>query len=155
MAGGTPRARPGFGFLEKDGTMQGLSASASPRVLDRLERTSEVLFGLIMVLTFTGSISVADAGHGQIREILVGALGCNFAWGIVDASMYLMACVTERGRTRLVRNAARDSGDRSAAHALIRESLPSSISALLTEPEVEALRQRVAALPELYAPPVF
>ena len=61
--------------------MQGLSAAASPRVLDRLDRTSEVLFGLIMVLTFTGSISVADSGQGQIREILVGALGCNFAWG--------------------------------------------------------------------------
>src|SRR6188768_2220227 len=96
--------------------MHGLSVSASPRVLDRLERTSEVLFGLIMVLTFTGSISVADAGEGQIREILVGALGCNFAWGIVDASMYLMACVT----------------------------------ALLTEPEIETMRERLSALP---APP--
>ena len=128
--------------------MQGLSASASPRALDRLERTSEVLFGLIMVLTFTGSISVADAGQGQIREILVGALGCNFAWGIVDASMYLMACVTERGRTALMLNAVRDAGDRSAAHVLIRESLPSNVSALLTEPEVEALRERLAALPK-------
>ena len=133
--------------------MQGLSASASPRVLDRLERTSEVLFGLIMVLTFTGSISVADSGQGQIREILVGALGCNFAWGIVDASMYLMACVTERGRTILMLNAVRDAGDRNAAHVLIRESLPSSVSALLTEPEVEALRERLAALPEPPAAP--
>ena len=130
--------------------MQGLSVSASPRVLDRLERTSEVLFGLIMVLTFTGSISVADAGEGQIREILVGALGCNFAWGIVDASMYLMACVTERGRTIVMLNAVRDRSDRKAAHALIRESLPSSVSALLTEPEIETMRERLSALP---APP--
>src|SRR6478609_2054573 len=135
--------------------MQGLSASASPRALDRLERTSEVLFGLIMVLTFTGSISVADSGQGQIREILVGALGCNFAWGIVDASMYLMARVTERGRTVLMLNAVRDAGDRNAAHVLIRESLPSSLSSLLTEPEVEALRGRLAALPEPLAAPGF
>jgi len=130
--------------------MQGLSASASPRVLDRLERTSEVLFGLIMILTFTGSISVADAGQGHIREILIGALGCNFAWGVVDASMYLMACVTERGRTIVMLNAAHDRSDRNAAHALIRESLPASVSALLTEQELEMMRERLSALP---APP--
>jgi len=33
------------------------------RVLDPIDRVSEVLFGLIMVLTFTGSLSVAEAGH--------------------------------------------------------------------------------------------
>ncbi len=31
-------------------------------VLDPIDRISEVLFGLIMVLTFTGSISVASDG---------------------------------------------------------------------------------------------
>lgn len=127
--------------------MQGLSASAPPRVLDRLDRTSEVLFGLIMVLTFTGSISVADSGQGQIREILVGALGCNFAWGVVDAAMYLMSCVVERGRAGVMLTAVRDDRNHSAAHALIRESLPRDVSALLSDPEVESLRERLAALP--------
>ena len=51
------------------------------RMLDPAERTSEVLFGLIMVLTFTGSLSIAEAGREDIRAMLIGAPGCNIAWG--------------------------------------------------------------------------
>jgi hypothetical protein len=51
----------------------------SKRVLEPIERVSEVLFGLIMVLTFTGSISVAEAGREDIRTMLEGELGCNIA----------------------------------------------------------------------------
>ena len=70
----------------------------SKRVLDPIDRVSEVLFGLIMVLTFTGSLSVADAGRDDVRTMLIGALGCNVAWGIIDAMLYLMGCLAERGR---------------------------------------------------------
>ena len=44
------------------------------RVLDPVERMSEILFGLIMVLSFTGSISVADAGREDVRAVLVGTI---------------------------------------------------------------------------------
>ena len=67
-------------------------------VLDPVERVSEVLFGLIMVLGFTGSMSAATAGRAEVREMLVGAIGCNLAWGIVDAVMYVMATVLSRSR---------------------------------------------------------
>jgi hypothetical protein len=40
----------------------------SRRVLEPAERIAEVLFGLIMVLTFTGSLSVAEAGRDDIRH---------------------------------------------------------------------------------------
>ena len=56
------------------------------RVLTPNERISEVLFGLIMVLTFTGSLSVAEAGREDIRTMLIGALGCNLAWGLIAPS---------------------------------------------------------------------
>jgi hypothetical protein len=55
------------------------------RALGPVERISEVLFALIMVLTFTCSFSVADAGREEVRTMLLGALGCNLAWGIIDA----------------------------------------------------------------------
>jgi hypothetical protein len=55
------------------------------RTFDPVERISEVLFALIMVLTFTCSLSVADAGREEVRTMLLGALGCNLAWGIIDA----------------------------------------------------------------------
>ena len=58
---------------------------SSKRALDPIERVAEVVFGLIMVLTFTGSLSVATAGNAEVREMLIGALGCNLAWGVIDA----------------------------------------------------------------------
>ena len=72
---------------------------SSKHVLDPVDHVSEVLFGLIMVLTFTGSLSVAEAGREDIRAMLIGALGCNLAWGIIDGILYLMGCLAEKGRS--------------------------------------------------------
>ena len=68
------------------------------RVLDPVERHSEVLFGLIMTLTFTGTLSVAEAGRDEVRSMLAAAIGCNIAWGVVDAVMYVLNAVVGRAR---------------------------------------------------------
>jgi hypothetical protein len=112
-------------------------------VLDPIDRTSEILFGVIMALTFTGSIRVADAGREDIRAVLVGAIGCNLAWGVVDATMYLMAAFMARARLRVTLNAIRQIRPPEAAHALIVDLLPSTLSSALTADDVETLRQRV------------
>ena len=67
-------------------------------MLEPIERLSEILFGLIMVLTFTGSLSVATADKGEVQVMLIGAFGCNIAWGLIDAIMYLMAASTNGRR---------------------------------------------------------
>lgn len=51
------------------------------RLLDPIQRISEVLFGLIMAVTIIGSLSIATADRGEVRTVLVAALGCNLAWG--------------------------------------------------------------------------
>ena len=71
-------------------TMPEVPAKSSRHPLEPMERISEVLFGLIMVLTYTCSFSVAGAGREEVRTMLVGALGCNLAWGLIDAVFYLM-----------------------------------------------------------------
>lgn len=118
-------------------------ANAPARILDPLERTSEILFGVIMVLTFTSSISVVEGGQAETREVLLAALGCNVAWGIVDAAFYLMANFVERARKRMMLRSVRESHDQEAAHGLILAALPSPVSAVLTASEVESLRQRL------------
>ena len=80
---------------------------SSHRVLDPANRVSEVVFGLIMVLTFTGSLSIAEAGREDIRTMLIGALGCNLAWGVIDAVLYLMGRMAEKGRNLIVFQAVR------------------------------------------------
>src|SRR5207248_4575004 len=89
--------------------------------LDPMERISEVLFALIMVLTFTCSFSVADAGREQVRTMLLGALGCNLAWGIIDAVFYLMACFSKRGRGLLTLGALRQVSSPAEAHQIIAQ----------------------------------
>jgi len=71
------------------------------RVLDPVERHSEVLFGLIMALTFTGTLSVAEAGREEVRSMLAAAIGCNIAWGVVDAVMYVLGAIVGRARAHL------------------------------------------------------
>ena len=63
-----------------------------------MDRVSEMLFGLFMALTFVGAVSVAEQGDAHIRAMFIAALGCNLAWGLVDAVMYLVRTVTDRGR---------------------------------------------------------
>lgn len=117
------------------------------RVLDPVERMSEILFGLIMVLSFTGSISVADAGREDVRAVLIGAIGCNLAWGLIDAVMYLLTLVIERGRNRSIGMAVRESRDPAQARKLIAEALPEPLDRVIGEEGLELARSRIAALP--------
>jgi hypothetical protein len=123
----------------------------SRHLLDPMDRISEVLFGLIMVLTFTGSFSAAQAGRADIREMLLGALGCNLAWGIIDGVMYLMACLSERGQGILTLRAVRRARVAEEAHHAIADALPEGIANVLQPPDMDTIRQRLNQLPE---PPV-
>ena len=123
---------------------------STKRVLEPNERISEVLFGLIMVLTFTGSLSVAEAGREHVRTMLVGALGCNLAWGIIDAVLYLMGCLAEKGRGLMAFRAVRKATDPKEAHRLIADALPSVVASILEPAELETMYQRLKQLP---APP--
>jgi hypothetical protein len=118
------------------------------RVLDTMERVSEVLFGLIMVLTATGALSAVTADRAGVRTLVIGALGCNLAWGIIDAGMYLMACLQERGRGILAVRAARAESDPAAARRIIADALPPPVGSALSDEHLEALRRRLEALPE-------
>ncbi len=122
-------------------------------VLDPTERVSEILFGLIMVLTATGSLSVTGASHGEVRTLLLGALGCNLAWGIIDAFMYLMACYSEHGRDILMLRASCESKKPEKAHDLIADALPAVLAGVLQKTDFESMRQKLSQLPAPNAHP--
>src|SRR5215831_2135369 len=102
------------------------------RHLDPASRLGEILFGLIMVLTvtLTASFTVADGKKG-VRQLLFAAVGANVAWGIIDASMYVMnAMVVRRGKIRLVQAVQRAS-DPKKALVLIRNRVEPELQELL------------------------
>jgi hypothetical protein len=128
--------------------MLNTSGKGPQRLLDPDQRRAEILFGLIMVLTFTGSLGVAEAGREDVRVMLIGALGCNLAWGIIDGVFYLMSTVAERGGGLLKLKAVRQSADPQHAQRLIAEALPPVVAAVLQPAELESLRERLKQLPE-------
>lgn len=113
---------------------------SSKHVLDPLERSSEVLFGLIMVLGFTSTISVAHAGRPEIRTMIIGALGCNLAWGLVDAIMYLMSSLSEKGHGLATLNAVVSARTPKQAHRVISDGLPPIVAECMDESQFEQLR---------------
>jgi len=118
------------------------------RLLNPTERVSEILFGLVMVLTMTCSFSIGGAGQTEVRQMLIGALGCNLAWGIIDAIMYLMACFSARGQGVVALRAVRNAAIPSQAYAIIADAMPPLLASVTSPAELEAVRQRLTQLPE-------
>jgi hypothetical protein len=122
------------------------------RALDPIDRISEVLFGLIMVLTFTGSLSVADAGRDDTRTMLVGALGCNLAWGIIDGVLYLMGGLGDKGRLVRGLRAVRRAPSREEAQRILAGLLPEPVAGLVQPSDLAAIEERLRQMPELPIP---
>ncbi|HSD69474.1 MAG TPA: VIT1/CCC1 transporter family protein [Woeseiaceae bacterium] len=124
------------------------AGKSSRRALDPMDRLSEVLFGLIMVLTFTCSLSVAEVGREDVKLMLIGALGCNLAWGLIDGWFYLMSCLAEKSQNLMTYLAVRKTGDAQSAQKLIAGALPPLVASVLTPQELESMRQRLLKLPD-------
>ena len=82
-----------------------------------------------MTLTVTLSAGLAvDEGRAGARQLLAAAIGCNLAWGIIDAVMYMMNCITVRtGKRRLI-DAVQRATNQSDALALIENEVEPEFS---------------------------
>ena len=118
-----------------------------------MERISETLFGLIMALTFICSLGVATGASINIQTMLVGALGCNLAWGIVDGGLYLLARINEQGRNILTLRAVRQASDPAQAQRAIADAMPPALASVLPSEQLELMRQKLQQLPEPPARP--
>lgn len=118
-------------------------------VLSPLERFSEIVFGLIMVLSFTGALSVAEVGRDDVRIMLVSAIGCNLAWGIIDAAFYLIACLTEHSHNAMLLRTVQQADAPARAHKVIADALPSKVVEALQPADFDRIREHLKQLPPL------
>jgi hypothetical protein len=117
------------------------------RALDPVDRFSEVIFGLIMVLAFTCSLSVAQGSSTDVHQMLVAALGCNLAWGLVDAVMYIVTSIADReSRATLFRGIR--AADPASGRGMVLAVLPEWIASAMDDAEPDRIAARIRESPE-------
>jgi hypothetical protein len=111
------------------------------RYLDPVDRLNEMLFGLIMVLTFTlaAGLTVED-GPDAGRELLVAVVGCNLAWGIIDGAMYLMGRILDHSRRQRAIRAVHAAADEPAQLAAVQERLDEVLGGAVADEATDAER---------------
>jgi hypothetical protein len=119
-------------------------------VLSPYDRASEVLFGLIMALTLTGALNVAQATERETRALFASTLSCNVAWGLVDAVMYALNEVLGRARRFLLAGKLREGAD---PVRVLSEDLSEPLLESLSPSDLEILKAKVLADPTVPAPP--
>ena len=127
--------------------------SGRKRVLDPIDRVSEMMFGLFMALTFVGAVSAG--GADDIRTMFAAAVGCNLAWGVVDGVMHLVGLVTERGRLLALARAVRSAPEAETGRRLVESAISPATARFVTDAEIEAIRARVATAAAQPPPPAL
>jgi len=117
-------------------------------LLNPMDRVAEILFGLIMALSFTCSIGIANWGPTEIRQLLVGAIGCNLAWGIVDATMYLIGVLARKSRSKTIFDAVRNSSQTDTARRYISDALPLVVASAIGTEGLEEIRNKLTSMPD-------
>lgn len=116
------------------------------RHLDPADTLGELIFGIIMVLTFTiGARLLGPEEPLDSRELLVAALGCNIAWGIIDGFLYMLGCVYERRRLATLKSQLRQARDDPAALAVLQGELDGGLASLGSAQERDRFYASIAA----------
>ena len=108
--------------------------------LEPEEILAEVVAGLIMVLTFTLIASLlSQGGDNGPRAFVIAAAGCNIAWGVIDAALYLLGCKTVRSYRRLFLRKVQRAPDQNAAQEIVRREWEPILAQAAPEEDRERL----------------
>jgi len=117
------------------------------RYLDPGETLGEVLGGFIMALTFTlGARLFTAAGQFEVRELVVAVLGCNVAWGVIDATLFVLDSLFYRSRHARFFRALKDVRGEAEALAAVEQEfgLEEEPLAVLSEDRVRLYQSLLA-----------
>jgi VIT1/CCC1 family predicted Fe2+/Mn2+ transporter len=133
-----------------------------PRFIQRyLEPTTilnESVFGLVMALTFTlGAGLIIKEGPDATRELLIGVIGCNLAWGIIDGMILIMSGMLDRSRKGRLIMALRQTDSEDTRQGIVKQQIEPLLEPYIVAAEREPIYQAIAsrlkgAEPERVAP---
>ena len=127
-------------------TNDSLSNGIAVPFVDPATALGEILFGLVMTLTFTltAGMIIEEGGRAGARELLIAVVGCNIAWGIIDGALYMAGQLLDRGRLRKLGLAIRVAPNSSAAAGLVAEELDTLLGEVLHSADRQMLYTRIA-----------
>lgn len=116
------------------------------RHLDPGTTLAELIFGLLMVLTFTlGARLLGPEEPTDGRELMIAALGCNIAWGVIDGFLFVLGNVYERLRVASVVDSLRTAADEPAAMAALQAELDGDLARLAEVPHRDRFYASIVA----------
>ena len=127
--------------------MRAIDAALSP-----FERASEIVFGILMAISVTAAFEITAGGALDVRELMIGALGCNLAWGLIDGVMYLLQQQFDRYRNHRRVLELRATASEEAFRARVADALPPMLAPTLTPDTYRRIRETVNAYSARRAP---
>jgi VIT1/CCC1 family predicted Fe2+/Mn2+ transporter len=113
--------------------MAGIGINFIARHLSAGERLGELLFGLIMTLTFTLTAGfVVGDGRDAARDLMIATIGCNIAWGIIDGGLLILGRAFDRGRAARIGRAIRSTPDEQQAMAAVAAEMDEYVEHVTT-----------------------
>ncbi|MBW9054462.1 VIT1/CCC1 transporter family protein [Rhizobium mesosinicum] len=101
------------------------TTSQFANIIDPGDALGEVLFGLIMALTWTvGSRLVFEQEGLDVYELVVATIGCNVAWGIIDAVLFVLGTTFYRSRRLRLFRQIKSAKNESAALKVLENEFP-------------------------------
>lgn len=121
------------------------SESVAGAVLSPFERGSEIIFGILMAISVTAAAEITAGGEADVRELMIAALGCNLAWGLIDGVIYLLQLQFDRHRQHRMILELRGLQSDDAFRARVADELPPAVAAALNAEAYASLRRAVQA----------
>jgi len=121
---------------------------SNKRLLSPDDRIAEVLYGIINTLTVICTFSIIRSDKNAVDEMLYCAIGCNVAWGLVDAVMYLLTTMAHNEHSITILNVINRSKGSRASGEYIRNALPDVISSVLQTEDIEKIERKLLLLQE-------
>ena len=115
------------------------------KYLDPATSMGEILFGLIMTLTFTlgAGLTLQEEGAEGARTLLIATIGCNIAWGVIDGVFFMLGQLFERGRLRRLALRVREARSTDEARSLVAGEFDESLGNVTTPDERTNLYSRI------------
>jgi VIT family protein len=134
------------GLQRREGVAASLRTAFLDKYLDPASSVGEILFGLIMTLTFTlgAGLMIKEEGAEGARELLIATVGCNVAWGVIDGVLYIFGETFERGRRRRLMQLIQSSPSAKHGTSYVAEEFDELLSPVTTEAERLQLYERIA-----------